>query len=90
MFCCGGFEIGYNLLFQVLNCSRLWSHLEQLHLCFNNISVITNPSPLLANLTLLNLEGNNIGEWNQVLNLGGLYKYVFYVIFSKSSEASSN
>ena len=62
----------FTLVKQVMSCAKFLPAVEQMHLCFNRISVLECPQYCLHNLTLLNLEGNKIEDWNQLLKLGHL------------------
>ncbi|XP_071962848.1 tubulin-specific chaperone E-like [Antedon mediterranea] len=54
-------------------CVPMWPKLRQLHICFNNITTINKfDIELLQNLELLNLEGNKISDWNDVLHFAKL------------------
>ena len=56
-----------------------WSHmcevshmvpfLSQLHICFNKISSITSSLQCSQSLQLLNLEGNELSDWQQIFSL---------------------
>lgn len=53
----------------------MFSSLEKLHLCFNNIQNISNISshfPRLEKLKLINLESNKLESWSEVLKIGHL------------------
>jgi len=56
----------------IVQCCAMWPQLQQLHVCFNDVRIIENPLPSMAALTLLNLEGNNIENWESVVALGVL------------------
>lgn len=57
---------------EVLQCSKMFPSLEQLHVCFNCINELVEPNGQLSNLQLLNLESNSINSWSQVIKLGHL------------------
>ena len=57
----------------------MFSSLEKLHLCFNNIQTISNISshfPRLEKLKLINFESNKLESWSEVLKIGHLPQYV--------------
>lgn len=51
---------------------RMFTRLEQLHVCYNRIGILTNPTAFPEHLTLLNLEGNALNDWTNVLVLSDL------------------
>ncbi|CAH1263681.1 TBCE [Branchiostoma lanceolatum] len=57
---------------QLLRCSSMWPALRELHICFNNITVLDRLGAQFPALTLLNLEGNLLHDWQEVLKLGGM------------------
>lgn len=54
---------------QLLECCKVFPCLEQLHVCFNNLSSVHSPGSQLQNLVLLNLESNCLESWDQILQL---------------------
>ncbi|RDD37809.1 Tubulin-specific chaperone E [Trichoplax sp. H2] len=53
--------------------SVMWPNLKELHVCQNNITEISNVSVRnFSRLELLNLEKNQISEWNDILKLSAL------------------
>jgi len=54
-------------------CAQLFSHLRELHACYNQIEGIGNVlvSPF-TEISLVNVEGNPISSWNGLLPLGDL------------------
>ncbi|CAH1792652.1 unnamed protein product [Owenia fusiformis] len=60
---------------QVLRCVPMFPRLSSLHACFNAITTITIPPPeYFTDLEMLNLEGNKLYSWDDVLNFGHLKK----------------
>ncbi|XP_064622047.1 tubulin-specific chaperone E-like [Lineus longissimus] len=57
---------------EVLACSDLWPKLETLHLCYNNINKLCPLDGKLQNLEFLNLEGNSLENWDELLHFGRL------------------
>ncbi|WAR20484.1 TBCE-like protein [Mya arenaria] len=57
---------------EVLKCSEMFPRLEQLHVCFNGISTLSVLNGHLQNVQLVNLESNNLQDWEQLLYLGHL------------------
>eukprot|EP00058_Branchiostoma_floridae_P003549 XP_002589037.1 hypothetical protein BRAFLDRAFT_87510 [Branchiostoma floridae] len=57
---------------QLLRCSAMWPALRELHICFNNITVLDRLGAQFPSLTLLNLEGNQLQDWEEVLKLGDM------------------
>ncbi|XP_013395926.1 tubulin-specific chaperone E-like [Lingula anatina] len=58
---------------QVLDFSKMWPDIQEILVCYNNISTISElPPPQLHNLTLIDLEGNQLDDWSSVLQLGTL------------------
>lgn len=59
--------------FQILKCSRMWPQIKQMTVTFNKINSISVPTNSeLGNLEYLDLEGNCIQEWGEILKLGNL------------------
>jgi len=58
---------------EVSCCAQLFSHLQELHACYNQIETIENVmlSPF-TEITLVNVEGNPIASWDALLPLGDL------------------
>nr|XP_022332056.1 tubulin-specific chaperone E-like [Crassostrea virginica] len=54
---------------QLLECSKMFPSLEQLHVCFNLLKSIHSPGSQLQHLVLLNLESNRLESWEQILHL---------------------
>ncbi|XP_056022932.1 tubulin-specific chaperone E-like isoform X2 [Ostrea edulis] len=54
---------------QVLECSRMFPCLEQLHICFNDLSSVHSPGSHLKYLRLLNLASNSLQSWEEILQL---------------------
>jgi len=54
-------------------CAQLFAHLQELHVCYNQIERIDNVllSPF-TEILLINIEGNPIASWNALLSLGDL------------------
>ncbi|XP_019631019.1 PREDICTED: tubulin-specific chaperone E-like [Branchiostoma belcheri] len=57
---------------QLLRCSTMWPALRELHICFNSITVLDSLGTQFPALTLLNLEGNLLQDWEEVLKLGDM------------------
>ncbi|KAL4239116.1 hypothetical protein ACF0H5_003818 [Mactra antiquata] len=57
---------------EILHCCDMFTNLEQIHLCFNNINVISDINGRFQHLNLLNLESNNLSDWSYVLHFGHL------------------
>ena len=54
-------------------CAQFFTHLRQLHVCYNQIDSIENVLYLpFTEMRLLNIEGNPITSWNALLPLGDL------------------
>ncbi|XP_072035122.1 tubulin-specific chaperone E-like isoform X2 [Amphiura filiformis] len=60
---------------QVMVCAPMWPQLRKLFLCYNKIAAINRvQADLFQHLELLNLESNQITDWQQVNLLGHLPK----------------
>ncbi|OWF42186.1 tubulin-specific chaperone E-like [Mizuhopecten yessoensis] len=77
-------RIAYNWQ-QILECSCMFP-LEQLHVCFNSITTLSDPQSHLQNLTLINLESNNVQSWLQVLHLSHLPKLESLIVSDNSID----
>ncbi|XP_033115860.1 tubulin-specific chaperone E-like isoform X2 [Anneissia japonica] len=54
-------------------CAPMWPNVRKLHICFNNITTVNEfDVTLFQHVDLLNLEGNKISDWNDVLHFGHL------------------
>ncbi len=57
----------------VADCASMWPQLKNLHLCFNQISTIDKLRPgTFETLELLNVEGNQISEWDGIMHFSNL------------------
>ncbi|PIK32956.1 putative tubulin-specific chaperone E, partial [Apostichopus japonicus] len=60
---------------ELLDCAVMWPLLKKLVVCFNHLSPLKRePKTCLQELELLNLEGNDISSWDEVLTVGRLPK----------------
>lgn len=60
---------------ELLHCASMWPSLRKLHVCFNNLTCIDrSPENIWQHLELMNLEGNGLQSWEDVLHLGKLPK----------------
>ncbi|XP_071512101.1 tubulin-specific chaperone E-like [Diadema antillarum] len=58
---------------ELLKIARMLPKLKKVHACFNRISHLTRPEDgIFQDLDLLNLEGNQVTSWQDVLQLGHL------------------
>ncbi|XP_022111066.1 tubulin-specific chaperone E-like, partial [Acanthaster planci] len=69
----------------VARCAPMWPSLKNLHLCFNRISSIDRlPPGTFETLELLNLEGNELSEWQHVMHLSHLPRLDTLILNSNS------
>uniref|UniRef100_X1Z9S7 Tubulin-specific chaperone E n=1 Tax=Capitella teleta TaxID=283909 RepID=X1Z9S7_CAPTE len=59
---------------EILRCVRMMPQLQRLHICFNKVKSICESDAVFPCLKLLNLEGNAISDWSEILKLGSLPK----------------
>jgi len=54
-------------------CAQLFAHIQELHACYNQIETVENVlfSPF-TEISLVNIDGNPIANWNALLSLGDL------------------
>ncbi|CAD5125689.1 DgyrCDS13896 [Dimorphilus gyrociliatus] len=64
-------EINYYTWNEVKKLGQICRNLEELFVCFNNITEIDDVSTI-TNIKYLNLEGNSLADFNQVLTLSEL------------------
>ncbi|XP_033735723.1 tubulin-specific chaperone E-like [Pecten maximus] len=72
---------------KILECSLMFPLLQQLHICFNGITNLSDPQGRLQNLTLINLESNNVQSWSQVLHLSRLPKLESLIVSDNNIDA---
>ncbi|XP_038065787.1 tubulin-specific chaperone E-like [Patiria miniata] len=69
----------------VAECAPMWPSLQKLHVCFNQISSIDRLAPgTFETLQLLNLEGNQISEWQHIMCLSHLPRLDTLILNSNS------
>lgn len=71
---------------QILDSSVMFRLLEQLHICFNDITQLSDPQGRLQNLSLINLESNSVQSWSQVLHLSRLPKLESLIVSDNNIE----
>lgn len=60
---------------QLLDCAVMWPSLKKLAVCFNHLSPLDRePKMCLQELELLNMEGNEISSWEEILYVAKLPK----------------
>ncbi|XP_033635093.1 tubulin-specific chaperone E-like [Asterias rubens] len=69
----------------VADCAPMWPQLKNLHLCFNQISKIDQLRPdTFEILELLNVEGNQISEWDDIMHFSSLPRLNTLILNSNS------
>lgn len=67
---------------QVLHCCDMFTHLEQIHTCFNSIEKLCNVEGRMQNIRLVNLESNKLSDWTELWHLGYLPKLETLIVSS--------
>ncbi|KAK2167203.1 hypothetical protein LSH36_31g04030 [Paralvinella palmiformis] len=57
---------------EIIRSTQMLQNLRQLHVCYNKISTVSQLGHYLGQLRMINLEGNPVRCWDEVLKLGEL------------------